>query len=112
MNWFRVIPPKMMVESISSRQTWFTIFCIGLSFYFVYHAIDGRHGLAARTELLLRASALEQELGGLERERSRLDRQISLIGDRRIERDMLEEQARLVLNFVRPDEIVVVRPTP
>ena len=85
------------------------LFFVGvwLSLYFGYHAIKGRHGLEARLRLAAKAEALEQRLAGLETDRARLERRISLLQDDHLDLDLLDETARAALGFVRPGEIVL-----
>ena len=81
--------------------------------YFSYHAVEGDHGLHKRTALSEKIATLEAELAGLKAERQRIEHDVALVTKRvRAEPDLLEEQARGLLNFVRPGDIVVLRPAP
>jgi cell division protein FtsB len=96
----------------SIRQTIVTLLCLGLTGYFGYHAIKGRHGLEARLRLEAEAKALETRLASLEAVRSNLVRDVSLLGDQHLDQDSLDEAARNVLGFAGDDEIVVRTGTP
>jgi cell division protein FtsB len=79
--------------------------------YFSYHAVKGRHGLEARSSLEVRVRALEAELTRLKTEREQLERKAAAMtlgpsGDP----DLIEEQARAILNFARPGDVVYVQP--
>lgn len=80
--------------------------------YFSYHAVQGDHGLHKRTALAGKIDKLEAELAALKEERQRIEHEVALVTARaRSEPDLLDEQARSLLNFVRPGDIVVLRPT-
>lgn len=76
--------------------------------YFGYHSIHGDFGLQA-TERLER-SRLERttELAALTGARVALERQVELMSDGSLERDMIDEMSRYQLNVSRPDEIVIL----
>lgn len=67
--------------------------------YFGFHALHGTFGLYSKEQLDIRKADLTNELASLTRERESLERQIALLQDGSIERDMLDEQARLQLNY-------------
>jgi cell division protein FtsB len=53
---------------------------------------------------------LEAELKALKEERVRVEHDVALVTTRaRTEPDLLDEQARALLNYTKPDEIVVLR---
>jgi cell division protein FtsB len=81
--------------------------------YFSYHAVEGDHGLHKRTALSEKIGTLEAELAALKEERLRIEHDVQLVTKRvHEEPDLLEEQARGLLNFARPGDIVVLRPAP
>lgn len=87
------------------------LLCLGLSAYFVYHTIHGRHGLFARERLLERSSLLEFETRSLEAVRDRLKRDVDLLAPELPNSDLVEELARDMLGFVDPaDHIIVTAP--
>lgn len=83
--------------------------CLGLTGYFTYHAIHGRHGLETRTSLISRSAALEFEIKGLETVRAMLQRDVALLYPERPHPDIVEEIARDVLGFVHPEDRIAVR---
>ena len=105
-----------MITSRKGRNGRFALLfavCLALIGYFSYHAVEGDHGLHKRTALSEKIVSLEAELAGLKAERLRIEHDVSLVTKRvRAEPDLLEEQARGLLNFVRPGDIVVLRPAP
>ena len=80
--------------------------------YFAYHRIQGDRGLVAWMRLNEHIEIARSELAGLQVERVALERRVSLLRPDSLDRDLLDEQARIVLNFARPGEIVILeRPT-
>ncbi|PPD30144.1 MAG: hypothetical protein CTY20_04215 [Hyphomicrobium sp.] len=85
--------------------------CLGLTVYFAHHTYSGRHGFEARSRLVERISLLEFELKSLETARSKLQRDVALLGPELPHADLVEEIARDVLGFAHPaDRIVSQRP--
>ncbi len=86
------------------------LLCLGLTAYFAYHAITGRHGLEARSRLIERSALLEFEIKSLEAVRAKLGRDVALLSPDKPDPDIVEEVAREVLGFVHPDDTVITRP--
>jgi len=95
---------------ISNRGRW-VVPCLAAAFlsYFGFHAINGELGLNSKMQLDLRRERLTKELAGLVEQRKELERRTALLQDGTIEKDMLDEQARSLLEVARPDEIVIYR---
>ena len=49
----------------------------------------------------------EVTLSTLQSQREILERQVHLLSPNNLDLDMLEERARLILNFARPDEVII-----
>ena len=97
-----------MVRTGSRRQTLVLLICLLLTSYFGYHAIKGKHGLEAYSELTLRAERLSGELKTLEAMRSGLERDVALLDDKALDPDYLDEMARRVAGFAMPGDIVIL----
>jgi cell division protein FtsB len=95
-------------RKVRSRQLIVALTCCGALGYFAVHAIHGRHGLDARYRMIERSHVLEQEIGRLETVRSRLTRDVALLGGRTPHPDIVEEIAFDVLGFVRAGDAVVI----
>ena len=81
---------------------------ICLALYFGYHAIHGERGIFAVGELDRKIEAARETLD-LETERRRLlEHRVVLLRPASIDPDLLEERARLLLNFGRPDDVIVL----
>lgn len=88
------------------------LLCAGLIAYFSYHAVHGKHGLRAKAALQARVEALENDLNTLRTERERIERKTARMNGPARDEDLIEEQARTVLNFAHPDDIVLIKPAP
>jgi cell division protein FtsB len=85
--------------------------CLALTCTFAYHALYGRHGLETRSRLISRSEGLEFEIKGLEAVGARLQRDVALLATEPPDADIVEEVARDVLGFVRPQDRIVTRGT-
>ena len=82
------------------------ILCIGLIFYIAYHAVQGDRGLIAYWQLtkqVERAVIVNEEL---KERRSKLQNQVSLLSPQSLDRDMLDERARFLLGYSKPNEFI------
>jgi cell division protein FtsB len=76
--------------------------------YFVDQANNGNRGLEAKRELKRQAYGLQQELDGVRAERVEWDRRVALLRSDQIDRDLLEERARVILGRVHHNDVVVI----
>lgn len=76
--------------------------------YFGYHSIHGDFGLKAAEQLERQRIARSTELAKLTKARTSLERQVELLSDGSLERDMIDEISRYQLNMSRADEIVIM----
>jgi len=77
--------------------------------YFDDHSIHGDLGLNATKQFEQRRIEREAELAQLVKTREALERQVHLMSDGSLEKDMLDEKARYYLNVSRSDEIVIFK---
>ncbi|TWF49827.1 FtsB family cell division protein [Neorhizobium alkalisoli] len=75
--------------------------------YFGYHCVHGDLGLIATEEFERQRLARTDELAKLSAKREALERQVQLMSDGSLEKDMLDEIARYQLNVSRRDEITI-----
>lgn len=78
--------------------------------YFAYHAVQGDHGILARTHLRAELAEAEATLSGLRAERQVLEHRAGLLSPDRIDPDLLEERVRVMLNYAHPDEVIYFYP--
>ena len=76
--------------------------------YFGVNAYTGKNGINARQELNQQIDELERELGRVKAEREHWERRVALLRSDRIDPDMLDERARLLLNYVDPHDITIM----
>lgn len=77
--------------------------------YFAYHAWSGRYGIESMRRLGDEAVHLEFELAAIKLRRQALESRVLLLRDGTLERDMLDEQSRAILNVIKPDELAILR---
>lgn len=75
--------------------------------YFSYHSLEGDYGLKAADGFERQRLERSGELARLVAHREKLEKQVQLLSDGSLERDMIDEKARYQLNMSRPDEIVI-----
>ncbi|MCV9997227.1 septum formation initiator family protein [Pararhizobium sp. YC-54] len=75
--------------------------------YFGYHSIHGDYGLKATEKFDRQRIERQARLDELTAQRETLEKEVALLSDGSLERDMLDEKARFGLNMSRSDEIVI-----
>ncbi len=80
---------------------------IGLVVYFSYHLVEGDRGLAAWARLAEEIKVTDAQRAQSEAERGTLEKRVLLLRPNHIDPDLLDEEARGVLNRVGPDERVI-----
>jgi cell division protein FtsB len=78
-----------------------------ITLYFGYHIFQGDRGVISWIRLQKKVDADEAELKKLRQLKENLERQVYLLRPDSLDIDMLEERARIVLNYARPDEIII-----
>ncbi len=76
--------------------------------YFGYHALQGDHGLLAWWRLHNEIADAEQLLALRTQEMDTLQARVDRLSPKSLDRDLLDEQARRMLNVARPDEMVIL----
>jgi cell division protein FtsB len=75
--------------------------------YFAFHTISGRNGMRSYFEIKRIMAEQQHEFERLKTEREQLERRVSLLGNNAIDRDLLEERCRSVLNYAFPDDVII-----
>jgi cell division protein FtsB len=78
-----------------------------LMVYFIYHIFQGERGLISWLRLQQKIREDEKVLIDLQGQREILERKVYLLRPDSLDRDMLEERVRFLLNFARSDEVVI-----
>jgi cell division protein FtsB len=76
--------------------------------YFGVNAYSGNHGLKAKEDLDQQIAALSTDLERLKLERAQWERRVALLRSDRLDPDMLDEQARSLLDYVAPNELTLM----
>ena len=92
-----------------SRYRLFGLFSLALavSLYFAFAAVQGEYGLFRRAEV--KAEILQQQiiLNDLMGEITRMENLTSRLSDSFLDLDLLDQQARDILGYARPDELIL-----
>jgi len=75
--------------------------------YFSFNAYSGNRGLRARQDLDQQIMELSGELEALKAERAIWERRVSVLRPESIDPDMLDERARVLLNYADPRELTL-----
>ena len=79
--------------------------------YFAYHAVQGDRGLLALGTLRGEVNTLQAEVLDVRNARFGLEKNVHMLRPETVDPDLLEERARLLLGFGKPDEwIVIIHP--
>ena len=78
--------------------------------YFAYHGVHGDRGLIAWWDIKQRVAAARQTLAVARAERETLERRVRLMNPGSLDADMLEERARLMLNYGYAYDIIILDP--
>ena len=91
------------------RGRWVALVVTAVLAYFGYHALHGQRGLLAWMDTKRELEVARRELAQRAQDRGRLERRVDALKEDRIDRDLLEEELRK-LGYVRPDEVIVLKP--
>ncbi len=75
--------------------------------YFAFHAVNGERGLLVFRKLRIEVAEVRRLARDTAGERRVLENRVRLLEPRGLDPDMLEERARVMLNYGYPDEIVI-----
>ncbi len=86
-----------------------SIFYIGifLSVYFAFHTVTGDRGFIRMVELQDKLEASQQISSQYLKEKNELESKVKLLSSNSLDRDMLEERSRVILNVIDEDEFVI-----
>ena len=83
------------------------LFLLLVGAYFTFAAVQGDYGLFRRIQIEAERAAYEAELEALRAETAEYALLTRRLSDDYLDLDLLEEQARRRLGYLRPDEIVL-----
>lgn len=97
-----------MLHKFGLKSFFTTLLFSGIIFYFCYHMISGGRGILAYFKLNSQMLALESELEITRAERLTIEHKSNLLKSNSLDLDLLEEQAKRVLGYAKPKEILVI----
>lgn len=78
-----------------------------LGVYFTLAAVQGEYGVFKKAQIIAKVKELTAEKQKLEAELARVENLTWRLSDQYLDLDLLDEQARDILGYVRADEIVI-----
>src|SRR5271154_5436930 len=96
-----------------TKQTWRTVAsALGACIvgYFLYHTIQGDRGWLAMLRLQHQVNAAEDNLSQLQQDRHELEHRVQLMRPNSLDPDLLDEKSRELLDYSKPNEIVILTP--
>ncbi len=81
---------------------------LSLSAYFAYHLVEGDRGLVAWGRLTQQIHVQTALAAKAHAERMDQQHRVEMLRPEHLDPDLLDEQARLALNLVGPDEVVLL----
>ena len=103
--------PQESWHMLRPRQILVPIIFAMMFGYFGYHLVNGDRGLLAMAHLQRETMIADQNLAEAETTRKIWERRVSALRNQSLDPDMLDERARVLLNFSRKDDIVIFTPT-
>jgi cell division protein FtsB len=80
----------------------------GASGYFAHSAYTGDRGLVAKKDAKDRIETISVLIGEAKAERQAWERRVGQLAGPEIDRDLLDERQRLMLNAVHPNDLVIL----
>lgn len=84
-----------------------TIAAVALAYY-GFHGVNGNLGLQSKQEYETRLAGLQADLAVLSAERALLETRTQALSDGALQRDMIDEQARLALGLTQANEVILL----
>jgi cell division protein FtsB len=78
--------------------------------YFLFHTVQGDRGWLAMLRMSREIGSAETTLSGLKKEREELENATRRLRGESLDPDLLEEKSRELLNYSKPNEIVILTP--
>lgn len=83
---------------------------LGITWYFAWNAMHGSRGMEAQRAQQAELAQARLAFASLDAERKAWETRIATLNDQSIASDMLDNEARLVLNLADPADLVVQLP--
>jgi cell division protein FtsB len=92
------------------RALVFPVLFLAITWYFCANALHGARGLESQRIQVQQLANAQQAYTAVEQERSAWEARIGSLNGNSIAGDMLDKEARLVLNLADPGDLVVALP--
>lgn len=76
--------------------------------YFAFHAVNGDRGLLALRKLRIEVATVRELAKDTAAKRRTIENRVRLLEPGSLDPDMLEERARVMLDYGYPDEVVIL----
>jgi len=83
---------------------------LGITYYFGWNAIHGKSGLEAQAAQRAELAQAKQDFAVADTQRMQWEARIAALSGQTIDGDMLDDQARQVLNLADPGDLVIDLP--
>jgi cell division protein FtsB len=96
-----------------SKRTWQTAASVAgacIVGYFLYHTVQGDRGWLAMLRLQNQVAASQSNLSQLQQEHNQLNHRVQLMRPGSMDPDLLDEKSREMLDYSKPNEIIVLTP--
>ncbi|WP_294541903.1 septum formation initiator family protein [uncultured Rhodoblastus sp.] len=90
----------------------FHVLAGGVGAFFVWHAFHGERGIAADLEYRRQMAEIDGQLKVVRADKAVWQKRIDLLRGAEIDRDLLDEEARNLLNRVNSNDLLVFLPPP
>ncbi|MCU0820486.1 MAG: septum formation initiator family protein [Beijerinckiaceae bacterium] len=78
------------------------------SAYFLHSAQTGDRGLAAKREAKIRTEEIGREIAEMRAEKQAWERRVSQLSNEKVDRDLIDERNRAMLNVVHRSDVVIL----
>ncbi len=96
-----------------AKRTWQTVASVigaCIVVYFLYHTIQGDRGWLAMLRLQNQLATSQNNLSQLQQEHKELNHRVLLMRPNSMDPDLLDEKSREMLDYSKPNEIIVLTP--
>lgn len=90
------------------KNSGFLILCVLLFFYFSFYTINGERGLLKYMYLSKEIGYAKKIAAQYSSQKEKLEAKVRLLSSSSLDLDLLDERARVVLNFAAGDEFVIL----
>ncbi len=88
-----------------------TVF-LALTYYFMWNAIHGKNGLEVQAQQRQQLQMTREQENATDQQLRTWQTKVAALSGQSIEPDMLDEEARAVLNLANPHDLVIELPSP